>query len=90
MSSTCLAALGRGGGREVEAWDESRSQIGHELGTVAAGQGGLIIASLHPCVFEVSCQEKLESSTGDFTQHLCGSGSSVHAGDSLPLLSPLT
>lgn len=69
---------------------ESWSQIGHELGTVAAGWGGLIIASLYPCVFEVSRQEKLESSTGDFTQHLGGSGSSVHVGNSLPLLSPLT
>lgn len=45
---------------------ESRSQIGHELGTVAAGRGRLIIASLYPRVFEVSCQEKLESSTGSF------------------------
>lgn len=56
---------------------------------VAAEWRGLIIASLYLCVFEVSHQEKLESSTRDFSQHLCVSGSSVCVWNSLPLLSPL-
>lgn len=44
------------------------NKIGHALGTLAAGWGGLIIASHYPCVSEVSHQETLESSTGDVTQ----------------------
>lgn len=93
MPSMCLAVLGWGWKVEADRLvgaSKSWNKIGHDLGTVAAGWGGLIIASLYPCVFEVSHQEKLKSNTGDFTQHLCGPGSRVHVGNSLPLLSPLT
>lgn len=89
----CPAVLGRGWKVEADrpvGASKSWNKIGHALGTVAAGWGRLIIASLYPCVFEVSRQEKLDSSTGDVTQHLCGSGSRVPVGNSLPLLSPLT
>lgn len=57
MPSMCPAVLGRGWRVEADRLvgaSKSWNKIAHALGKVAARWGGLIIASLYPCVFEVS------------------------------------